>query len=144
MIKVKHLLESEDSKHAAGIAYIVGDELLCVQSTSGRWGIPKGHRHVDETPEEGAHREFTEETQIILNRDIELSHIGKKKNGGDFHVFICKGQKKFVPHIGHEQFARVSFFHLKFLSVGETLFINFLSMNVVIRYLLLLFSYLLL
>ena len=98
-------MESEDSKHAAGIAYIVGDELLCVQSTSGRWGIPKGHRHVDETPEEGAHREFTEETQIILNRDIELSHIGKKKNGGDFHVFICKGQKKFVPHIGHEHMA---------------------------------------
>ena len=84
-------MESEDSKHAAGIAYIVDDELLCVKSMSGRCGIPKGHRHVDETPEEGARREFTEETQIIIEQPLELSHIAKKKNGGDFHVFICKG-----------------------------------------------------
>ena len=102
MIKLKHLLESEDSKHAAGIAYIVDDELLCVKSMSGKWGIPKGHRHVDETPEEGARREFTEETQIILSQPIKLSHIAKKKNGGDFHVFICKGDKKINAHINHE------------------------------------------
>lgn len=102
MIKIKHLLESEDSKHAAGIAYIVDDELLCVKSMSGRWGIPKGHRHVDETPEEGARREFTEETQIIIEQPLELSHIAKKKNGGDFHVFICKGDKKINAHINHE------------------------------------------
>ena len=79
MIKLKQINEQKDSKHAAGIAYIVGDELLCVQSTSGRWGIPKGHRHVDETPEEGARREFTEETQIIIEQPLELSHIAKKK-----------------------------------------------------------------
>jgi len=102
VIKIKHLLEQEDSKHAAGIAYIVGDELLCVKSISGRWGIPKGHRHVDESPEDGAHREFTEETQIILNRPIKLSHVAKKKNGGDFHVFTCQGDRKITAHIGHE------------------------------------------
>ena len=56
MIKIKQLVEQKDSKHAAGIAYIVGDELLCVKSISGRWGIPKGHRHIDESPEDGAHR----------------------------------------------------------------------------------------
>ena len=95
-------MEQEDSKHAAGIAYIVGDELLCVKSISGRWGIPKGHRHVDESPEDGAHREFTEETQIILNRPIKLSHVAKKKNGGDFHVFTCQGDRKITAHIGHE------------------------------------------
>ncbi len=102
MDKLKQVIEQKDSKHAAGIAYIVDDELLCVKSISGRWGIPKGHRHIDESPEDGAHREFTEETQIILNKPIELSHIGKKKNGGDFHVFTCQGDKKFVPRIGHE------------------------------------------
>ena len=80
MINIKNLLEQKDSKPAAGIAYIVDDELLCVQSISGRWGITKGHRHVDETLEDGAHREFTEETQIILNRPIKLSHVAKKKN----------------------------------------------------------------
>jgi len=105
MINLTSIVEQKDSKHAAGIAYVVNDELLCVQSTSGRWGIPKGHRHTDETPEEGAHREFTEETQIILNRDIELSHVAKKNNGGDFHVFICKGDKKINAHINHEHMA---------------------------------------
>tara|TARA_A100001515_G_scaffold133592_1_gene122952 strand:+ start:467 stop:1225 length:759 start_codon:yes stop_codon:yes gene_type:complete len=102
MDKLKQVIEQKDSKHAAGIAYIVDDELLCVKSISGRWGIPKGHRHIDESPEDGAHREFTEETQIILNKPIELSHIGKKKNGGDFHVFTCQGDKKITPHISHE------------------------------------------
>ena len=102
MIKLKQIIESKDSKHAAGIAYIVGDEMLCVQTTNGRWEIPKGHIQVKETPEEGAKREFTEETQIILNKPIEFSHKAKKKNGGDFHVFICKGDKKITAHIGHE------------------------------------------
>ena len=49
MVKLKHLLESEDSKHAAGIAYIVDDELLCVRSNRGKWGIPKGHIQVGKT-----------------------------------------------------------------------------------------------
>ena len=102
MINITKIFEQKDSKHAAGIAYIVDDELLCVKSVNGRWGIPKGHRHIDESPEDGAIREFTEETQIILNRPIKLSHIGKKKNGGDFHVFICQGDKKMTPRIGHE------------------------------------------
>ena len=101
MINITKIFEQKDSKHAAGIAYIVDDELLCVKSVNGRWGIPKGHRHIDESPEDGAIREFTEETQIILNRPIKLSHIGKKKNGGDFHVFICQGDKKMTPRIGH-------------------------------------------
>lgn len=54
MINLTSIVEQKDSKHAAGIAYVVNDELLCVQSTSGRWGIPKGHRHTDETPEESS------------------------------------------------------------------------------------------
>ena len=102
MIKLKQIIESKDSKHAAGIAYVVGDELLCVKSSSGKWGIPKGHIQVDETPEEGARREFTEETQIILSKSIKFSHKVKKKNGGDFHIFTCMGDKKITAHIGHE------------------------------------------
>ena len=83
-------MEQEDSKHAAGIAYIVGDELLCVKSINGRWGIPKVHRHVDESPEDGAHREFTEETQIILNRPIKLSHVAKRKTVVTFTYLLVK------------------------------------------------------
>ena len=62
VIKLKQLLENKDSKHAAGIAYVFDNKLLCVQDTKGKWGIPKGHKHIDETPEEAAFREFTEET----------------------------------------------------------------------------------
>ncbi len=56
MIKLKQIYENKDSKNGAGIAYIVGDEMLCVQNTNGRWEIPKGHIQVNETPEEGAQR----------------------------------------------------------------------------------------
>ena len=102
MIKLQQLLEQKDSNDAAGIAYIVGDEMLCVQDTGGEWGIPKGHIREGETPEEGAYREFTEETQIILNKEISFSHKVPKKKKGIFHVFYCMGDKKITPHIGHE------------------------------------------
>ena len=102
MIKLKQLIESKDSKDAAGIAYFFNDMLLTCQTTEGIWGIPKGHIHIDESPEEGALREFKEETQIILNKPIKFSHKSKKDNGGDFHIFYCEGDKKFIPRIDHE------------------------------------------
>ena len=102
MIKLKQILEGKDSKNAAGIAYFFDNTLLCCLTSEGRWGIPKGHIHIDETPEEGALREFTEETQIILSKPIKFSHKAKKKNVGDFHVFMCEGDKKFIPHLNHE------------------------------------------
>jgi len=102
VIKLKQILEGKDSKNAAGIAYFFNDMLLSCQSAEGRWGIPKGHIHIDESPEEGALREFSEETQIILNKPIEFSHKAKKNNGGDFHVFMCKGDKQFTPRLNHE------------------------------------------
>jgi len=102
VIKLKKLLENKDSKNVAGIAYFFNDTLLCCQNNEGRWGIPKGHIHINETPEEGAYREFTEETQIILNKSIKFSHKAKKKNGGDFHVFMCDGNKRFIPRLNHE------------------------------------------
>ena len=83
MIKLKQIIEGKDSKDAAGIAYFFNDTLLCCQNNEGRWGIPKGHIHIDETPEEGALREFSEETQILLNKPIEFSHKAKKDNGGN-------------------------------------------------------------
>ena len=102
MIKLKKLLENKDSKNVAGIAYFFNDTLLCCQNNEGRWGIPKGRIHIDETPEEGAYREFTEETQIILNKPIKFSHKAKKKNGSDFNIFMCNGNKRFTAHINSE------------------------------------------
>jgi len=102
VIKLKQIVEGKDSKDAAGIAYFFDNHMLCCLTSEGRWGIPKGHIHIDETPEEGAYREFTEETQIILNKSIKFSHKAKKKSGGDFHVFMCDGDKRFIPRLNHE------------------------------------------
>ena len=102
VVKLKKLLENKDSKDAAGIAYFFNDTLLCCQNNEGRWGIPKGRIHIDETPEEGAYREFTEETQIILNKPITFSHKTKKNKSADFTIFMCKGDKKFTAHINDE------------------------------------------
>ena len=102
MIKLKQIVEGKDSKNAAGIAYFFDNTILCCLTSEGRWGIPKGHIHIDETPEEGAYREFTEETQIILNKPIKFSHKAKKDNGSDFSVFMCNGNKKFTAHINGE------------------------------------------
>ena len=102
VIKLKQIVEGKDSKDAAGIAYFFDNHMLCCLTSEGRWGIPKGHIHIDETPEEGALRELSEETQIILNKPIEFSHKAKKKSGGDFHVFMCDGDKRFIPRLNHE------------------------------------------
>ena len=96
MIKLQQLLEQKDSNDAAGIAYIVNDEMLCVQDNNGEWGIPKGHIREGETPEEGAYREFTEETQIILNKEIIFSHkVPKNKKG----TYVQKGSGMIVKKL---------------------------------------------
>ena len=86
MINLKQILEGKDSEDAAGIAYFFNDTLLCCQNNEGRWGVPKGHIHVDEKPEEGALREFSEETQIILNKPIEMIRVWSAAACEDLNV----------------------------------------------------------
>ena len=99
MIKLSEILK--DTNDAAGIAYSYKGYLLCVRDNKGLWGIPKGHIQQGESPEQGAMREFTEETQIMLNRPIKFSHTSPKKKG-KFHIYYCMGDKRVNPHIGHE------------------------------------------
>ena len=65
---------------------------------------------------EGSLREFTEETQIILNGTPELVKIYKKDNGGKFYLYMLKGEKKFVPHLNHEH-SDWDYFHMNNLPV---------------------------
>tara|TARA_E500000305_G_C3865734_1_gene162748 strand:+ start:169 stop:570 length:402 start_codon:yes stop_codon:yes gene_type:complete len=104
MIKLKDLLEQkEDSDDTAGILYsYFNNYLLCLTERSQVWNVPKGHIHVDETPLEGALREFTEETQIILNGTPEFVKAYDKPNGGKIHIFKLEGEKRFIPHLDHE------------------------------------------
>ena len=85
MIKLSEILK--DTNDAAGIAYCYKGYLLCVRDNKGLWGIPKGHIQKGETPEQGAMREFTEETQIMLNRPIKFSHTSPKKKGKFLKAF---------------------------------------------------------
>ena len=120
MIKLKDLLferSENDTKDTGGVLYQSGDTiLLCLGSSSGKWNVPKGHIMKGEDPLEGSLREFTEETQIILNGTPELVKIYKKDNGGKFYLYMLKGEKKFVPHLNHEH-SDWDYFHMNNLPV---------------------------
>ena len=105
MIKLKDLLFEgyNDTDDSAGILYCCYDEaLLCLGENSGKWNVPKGHIMIGEKPLEGAIREFTEETQIVLNGIPELANTYKKDNSGTFYLYVLKGRTKFNARIDHE------------------------------------------
>jgi len=107
MIKLKDLLferSKNDTKDSGGVLYYYGQDkvLLCLGSQSGKWNIPKGHIMIGEDSLVGSMREFTEETQIILNKTPELVNTYKKDNGGKFYLYTLQGEKRFVPHLDHE------------------------------------------
>ncbi len=107
MIKLKDLIferDENDTKDTGGILYYWDDKpLLCLGEHSGKWNVPKGHIMINEDTLDGAIREFQEETQIILNGVPEFVKAYKKDNGGKFHLYVLKGEKRFVPHLNHEQ-----------------------------------------
>jgi 8-oxo-dGTP pyrophosphatase MutT (NUDIX family) len=106
MIKLKDLLferDENDSEDVGGVLYYCNDNvLLCLSSNSGKWHVPKGHIKKGEDPLAGSVREFTEETQIVLNGIPKLANVRKKDNGGKFYLYELKGNKKFIPIINHE------------------------------------------
>ena len=107
MIKLKDLLferDLNDTKDTGGVLYYGGDGkvLLCLGARSGTWHVPKGHIQIGEDPLDGSVREFTEETQIVLNGIPELANTYKKDDGGEFYLYVLKGKTKFVPRINHE------------------------------------------
>ena len=107
MIKLKDLLferDLNDTKDTGGVLHYSGDGkvLLCLGARSGTWHVPKGHIQIGEEPLVGSVREFTEETQIVLNGIPELDSTYKKDNGGEFYLYVLKGTTKFIPRINHE------------------------------------------
>ncbi len=106
MLKLKDLLfegHENDSDDTGGVLYYCNDKvLLCLGEKSGKWHVPKGHIQIGEEPLAGSVREFTEETQIVLNGIPELVNTYKKEKGGEFYLYVLKGKTKFVPRINHE------------------------------------------
>ena len=105
MLKLKELLYEghNDSDDTGGVLYYWNDKvLLCLGEHSGKWNVPKGHIQIGEEPLAGSVREFTEETQIVLNGIPELVNTYKKDDGGEFYLYVLKGTRKFIPRINHE------------------------------------------
>ena len=106
MLKLRDLLfegHENDSNDTGGVLYYCYDKvLLCLGDHSGKWHIPKGHIRIGEDSLVGSVREFTEETQIVLNGIPELVNTYKKDNGGEFYLYVLKGTRKFIPRINHE------------------------------------------
>jgi 8-oxo-dGTP pyrophosphatase MutT (NUDIX family) len=105
MIKLKDLLFEghNDSDDTGGVLYYWNDKvLLCLGEHSGKWHVPKGHIQIGEESLAGSVREFTEETQIVLNGIPELVKTYKKDDGGGFYLYVLKGKTKFIPRINHE------------------------------------------
>ena len=105
MLKLKDLLFEghNDSDDTGGVLYYCNDKvLLCLGDHSGKWHVPKGHIQIGEEPLAGSVREFTEETQIVLNGIPELVKTYKKDDGGEFYLYVLKGKTKFIPRINHE------------------------------------------
>ena len=103
MIKLQKLMEhfEIDSEDTAGICVIYGKKLLACKRTESYWSIPKGHIHINEVPLDGALREFTEETQVMLNGVPELVSTTNKKSG-KFYLYKYETDKRINPHLDHE------------------------------------------
>jgi len=97
MLKLKDLLfegHENDSDDTGGVLYYWNDKvLLCLGEQSGKWNVHKGHIMIGEEPLAGSVREFTEETQIVLNGIPELDSTHKKDNGGEFYLYVLREQQ---------------------------------------------------
>ena len=105
-------MDSEKVKVAAGVIIQYGDKvLMCKREENkvygGQWSIPLGHVERNESPLNGATREFYEETNIKLGGDIKLIDIITKDNGTIIYVYYKDSGMELIPDLenakdGHE------------------------------------------
>lgn len=105
-------MNSEKVKVAAGVIIQYGKKvLMCKRAENkvygGQWSIPLGHVERNESPLNGATREFYEETNIKLGGDIKLIDIITKDNGTIIYVYYKDSGMELIPDLenakdGHE------------------------------------------
>jgi ADP-ribose pyrophosphatase YjhB (NUDIX family) len=97
-------MNSEKVKVAAGVIIQYGKKvLMCKRAENkvygGQWSIPIGHVERNESPLNGATREFYEETNIKLGGDIKLIDIITKENGTIIYVYYKKSGLELIPDL---------------------------------------------
>ena len=97
-------MDSEKVKVAAGVIIQYGDKvLMCKRAENkvygGQWSIPIGHVERNESPLNGASREFYEETNIKLGGDIKLIDIITKDSGTIIYVYYKKSGLELIPDL---------------------------------------------
>jgi ADP-ribose pyrophosphatase YjhB (NUDIX family) len=97
-------MNSEKVKVAAGVIIQYGDKvLMCKRAENkvygGQWSIPMGHVERNESPLNGATREFYEETNIKLGGDIKLIDIITKDSGTIIYVYYKNSGRELIPDL---------------------------------------------
>ena len=97
-------MDSEKVKVAAGVIIQYGDKvLMCKRAENkvygGQWSIPMGHVERNESPLNGATREFYEETNIKLGGDIKLIDIITKDSGTIIYVYYKNSGRELMPDL---------------------------------------------
>jgi len=97
-------MDSEKVKVAAGVIIQYGDKvLMCKREENkvygGQWSIPMGHVERNESPLNGATREFYEETNIKLGGDIKLIDIITKDSGTIIYVYYKNSGRELIPDL---------------------------------------------
>ena len=88
---------------AAGLLVKLGDLILLgrrskvCESLSGYWAIPGGAIEPNEQPRDAAIREFLEETDIEINKEISYLTSFPTPNGGTFFVYFTEVQDLIFP-----------------------------------------------
>lgn len=91
-------------KVVAGTIIQYGNKVLMCkraekQAYGGKWSIPIGGVNPNESPLNGAKREFFEETNIKLTGDIKLIDIITSENGTIIYVYYKNSGKELIPDL---------------------------------------------
>lgn len=124
----------KDFKRYSGVVVKTENKvLLCKrshnQSLPNEWSIPSGHMEKNETPKETAIREFYEETNIKLNKNIKIVDIlnlykkDEETKKGIMYVFQYDTNKNIKPNLnlakdGHEH-TKCGYFGLDDIPISE-------------------------
>ena len=94
-------------RYSGVIVECKGKVLLCKRNNDGElpgeWSIPCGHIENNETPIDGAAREFYEETNIKINNGKLVGMFKPASGNGLFYTYLHNSPKEIHPDLDNEK-----------------------------------------